>query len=90
MVSLYQKSFNAEEYGNICEMCRNANIGCVACKKALYTKLNDMLAPIRERRAFYEGHKDDVRELISMGTAKANVMGAETIQSVKSAMKILL
>ena len=89
-VSEYQKCFNAAEYDNICEMCRDAKIGCVACKKVLYTKLNDMLAPIRERRAFYENHKDNVREIISTGTAKANILGAETIQSVKNAMKILL
>jgi tryptophanyl-tRNA synthetase len=90
MVSLYQKSFNAEEYDNICDMCRNAKIGCVACKKTPYTKLNSTLAPIRERRLFYEKHKDDVREMIMMGTAKANKLGAETIQSVKSAMKIAI
>ena len=90
MVSLYQKSFNAEEYDNICEMCRNADIGCVACKKVLYTKLNDTLAPARERRVYYESHRSDVREMVLSGTAKANILGTETIQSVKSAMKITL
>jgi tryptophanyl-tRNA synthetase len=90
MVSLYQKSFNTEEYDNICEMCRNAKIGCVACKKILYTKLNATLAPIRERRSYYENHKTVVREMIFSGTGKANKLGAETIESVKSAMKILI
>ena len=90
MVSQYQKSFNAEEYENICEMCRTAGIGCVACKKALYTKLNEMLAPIRESRAYYEQHKNDVRELIAVGTSKANSIGTETMQHVKTAMKIIL
>jgi len=90
MVSLYQKSFNAEEYDNICEMCRTADIGCVACKKVLYTKLNNTLAPARERRAYYESHRDIVQELIVSGTAKANLLGSETMRSVKSAMKITI
>ncbi|MCL2120701.1 MAG: tryptophan--tRNA ligase [Clostridiales bacterium] len=90
MVSQYQKSFNAEEYDNICEMCRAADIGCVACKKVLYTKLNEILAPIRERRTFYENRKEAVREMIVTGTMKANEIGAETMQKVKHAMKIAL
>jgi len=90
MVSQYQKAFNQEEYDNICEMCREAKIGCVACKKVLYTKLNGMLDPIRERRSYYESRKDEVREIIRTGTAKANAIGAVTIQSVKDAMKISL
>ena len=90
MVSQYQKSFNTEEYDNICDMCRNADIGCVACKKILYTKLNNTLAPVRERRAYYESHRDIVQELIVSGTAKANLLGSETMQSVKSAMKITI
>ena len=90
MVSQYHKAFNAGEYDNICDMCRNANIGCVACKKLLYTKLNDTLDPVRERRAFYESRRGEVREIIVSGTAKANQIGDETIRSVKSAMKILL
>lgn len=90
MVSQYQKSFNAEEYKNICDMCRSANIGCVACKKILYTKLNATLTPIRERRIFYENHKSHVREMIVTGTSKANKIGADTIERVKRAMKILV
>ena len=90
MVSQYHKSFNAEEHDNICDMCRTAKTGCVACKKVLYTKLNSMLTPIRERRAYFENRKEDVREMIITGTLKANEIGAETIHKVKAAMKIEL
>jgi tryptophanyl-tRNA synthetase len=89
-VSQYHKTFDPEEYGNVCDMCRNAKIGCVACKKLLYTKLNDMLEPIRERRKFYETHRNEVREMIAAGTARANKIGAETVLDVKKAMKILI
>lgn len=90
MVNLYHKTFNKDEHDNICNMCRNASIGCVACKKELYTKLNSTLEPIRERRAFYENRKDKVRELIISGTEKANQIGADTMQKVKQAMRISL
>jgi len=90
MVNKYHKAFNSEEYDNICDMCRTANIGCVACKKVLYTKLNDILAPMRERRAYYESNRNIVREIIISGTEKANIIGEETMQNVKSAMQIQL
>lgn len=90
MVNLYHKTFNKEEHDNVCDMCRNAKVGCVACKKELYTKLNGMLEPIRERRNFYENHKSKVRELITSGTERANQIGTETMQKVKRAMRISL
>ena len=90
MVSKYQKAFHPEEYANICDMCRNANIGCVACKKMLYEKLNEFLGPIREREAYYQNHKKDVREMILAGTETANKIGNETMEHIKKAMKISL
>lgn len=89
-VSQYHKAFNSHEYENICDMCRNAAIGCVACKKELYTKINGILDPVRENRAYYENCKDTVRELIICGTKRANKIGDETMNKVKRVMKILL
>lgn len=34
-VNKYHEVFNEKEHKNIYEMCRSANIGCVACKKLL-------------------------------------------------------
>ncbi|WP_454055045.1 hypothetical protein [Clostridium sp. Marseille-Q7071] len=34
-VNKYHEVFNEKEHKNIYEMCRNANISCVACKKLL-------------------------------------------------------
>lgn len=50
-VCFYHKAFNSEEYSNISNMCRDAKIGCVVCKKVLFTKLNPILEPFRERRS---------------------------------------
>lgn len=90
MVNKYHKAFNADEYDNICDMCRNAKIGCVACKKLLSAKLNEILTPIREKRAYYDAHRDEVREIIVSGTEKANKIGDEQLKKIKSAMNVTI
>lgn len=87
-ICFYHKAFNSEDYPNICDMCRNANIGCVACKKVLYNRLNDILDPIRGRRSYYEQHKGEVKDMIISGTNRANAIGSDTMLKVNDAMKI--
>lgn len=87
-ISKYHKAFNHEEYGNICEMCKNASIGCVACKNVLSKKINQLLEPFRERRAYYEENIKEVRDIILTGSQKANMIGNETVDVVKKAMSI--
>lgn len=89
-VFTYHSTFNPEECENICNMCKNAKIGCVACKKQLYEKLNTLLEPIREKIAYYEMNRAKVREYIEAGSAKANQIGNQTMERVKEAMKILM
>jgi tryptophanyl-tRNA synthetase len=86
----YHKVFNASEAPNICEMCKNAQLGCVACKKRLNEVLNAMLDPIREKRQYYEAHKDRVKELIAAGTKRANDVGNANIADIKAHMHVVL
>ena len=86
----YHCVFNPEEKDSIGEMCRNAQIGCVACKKRLNQVLNDLLDPIREKRAYYESHRSEVRDLIVEGTRKANVIGDENLRAIKDKMHVLI
>jgi len=88
MVSKYHEVFNPAEYENICGMCRNARIGCVACKKALSARIDETLSPIREKRRYYEARKDEVRDIIISGTEKANQIGVIQLEKVKKAMSI--
>lgn len=87
-ISKYHKAFNNEEYDNICEMCKNASIGCVACKNDLSKKVNLLLVPFREKRAYYEENTKEVRDIILAGSQKANMIGNETVDVVKKAMSI--
>ena len=86
----YHKAFNSEECENISSMCRNAQIGCVACKKLLNEKMNAILDPIRERRAKYENNRPLVKEIVQEGTAKANKIGNENIMAIKEKMHVVM
>lgn len=86
VVNKYHSTFSPTEYDNICEMCRNGAIGCVACKKILTQSLNDLLDPFREKRAYYEAHMDEVKDIIKTGTEKACRIGEETVRKVNDAM----
>ncbi len=90
VVGRYHQIFNPSEYENIWDMCRNATIGCVACKKQLCKALNNTLDPFREKRAYYEAHRDLVREIIEEGSKKANIEGNKTVEMVKKAMSLTL
>lgn len=86
----YHKAFNEAEAGNICSMCKNAQIGCVACKKMLASALNAILDPIRVKRSYYESHISDVKDIIKSGTDKANRIGDENIRAIKEKMHVLI
>lgn len=50
----YQEIYNNRNLAMVQKTCRNAERGCVACKNELLAVVEDLLKPIRERRAFYE------------------------------------
>ena len=86
----YHKAFNPEGVEEVCSACKNAAMGCVACKKLLNEKMNAILDPIREKRKFYEEHKDTVRDIILQGTKKANEIGNENIAKIKEKMHVII
>lgn len=86
----YQTAFNPEEAEDICQRCRTGTIGCVACKHRLEQKLNELLDPMRARRAAYAQRKDLVLQAIDEGSRKACRLGEETLEQVKEAMGLAL
>lgn len=86
----YHCVFNPDEKDDIGDRCRNAQIGCVACKKRLNEVLNALLDPIRERRSYYENRRSEVRDLIIEGTRRANLVGNENLHAIKEKMHVLI
>lgn len=89
MVSYYHKLFtSSEDVKVVCEECRAGKRGCVACKKQLAKNIIDYLAPIREKRKYYEERPELVDKILKEGTEKARKVAKETMRDVKKAMKL--
>ena len=79
------------EYANLEEMkdhYRRGGLGDGTCKKFLYNIMEDILKPIRERRAAYEQNIPLVYEILRKGSEVARVEAAKTLADVRKAMKI--
>jgi tryptophanyl-tRNA synthetase len=72
-----------ERLEEITEECRLANLGCVDCKKLLAEALLENLAPIQERRRYYEAHPDEVKEVLLQGNRKAREEARRTMAEVR-------
>lgn len=89
MVSYYHKLFSTEdEVKTVCKECKAGARGCVACKKQLAKNISETLKPIREKRAYYEQHKEEVDKILMEGTKKAQAVAKQTMKKVKQAMKL--
>jgi tryptophanyl-tRNA synthetase len=84
----YHKKFNPEEKEQIEEDCRSGALGCVACKENAAGKLAAALAPIRERRMKLMSEPSTIADIIEEGTARARVVAEETMDSVRSGIKL--
>ena len=89
MVAYYHNLFSTkEEVKTICQECREGKRGCVACKKQLAKNISEELRPIREKRAYYEEHPEEVDKILIEGTKKAQEVAKKTMKKVKKAMKL--
>ncbi len=68
--------------------CRSAEIGCVPCKKLMAESLIAAMAPMRERRLYYQDRPKEVADLIVSGGEKARQEARRTMEAVRAAMKI--
>ena len=89
MVYYYHKLFSDEETCQKCQKeCRAGERGCVACKKELSNNIIEFLKPIKEKRAYYDAHPEEVDRILKEGTEKARKVAKETMKKVKKAMML--
>jgi len=86
VVNQYLRFFSPGDYDNICNMCKNALIGCTACKNLLTDNLSMLLNPIGDKRRKLEENLPMVREILYSGSQRAKAAGQETLVQVKEAM----
>ena len=89
MVYYYHKLFSNEEACKKCHKeCMAGERGCVACKKELSNNIIEFLKPIKEKRAYYDAHPEEVDRILREGTEKARKVAKETMKKVKEAMML--
>ncbi|MDY6905234.1 MAG: tryptophan--tRNA ligase [Thermodesulfobacteriota bacterium] len=79
---------DTDTVAEINEGCRTASLGCVECKKRLAKGLNEGLADLREKRAYYADRPEHVDEIMKVGTDKARNVAEATMAEVRTAIKI--
>jgi tryptophanyl-tRNA synthetase len=68
--------------------CTSAGIGCLDCKQILLKHALPVLGPVSERRATLSNDPDAIHAILNDGTARAQKVARETLDTVKSAMGI--
>ena len=79
------------EYKNLDELkthYERGGVGDVLIKKFLNNIMQELLTPIRERRKYYEEHKEEVYQMLLKDTKKAIEVTNKTLNEVKSAIGI--
>ena len=85
----YWKIFGSgEETEEIRCACEKGQIGCAECKKRLAKKVNEKMAPVREKRKFYENNLREVHDIITEGSKKAQIKAREVLDKVEKAVMV--
>ncbi len=89
-VFTYHDVFNPDkaEVEELKERYRKGTVGDVEVKERLFKALDGFLAPIRARRSEFAARRSDVRDIILEGTRKGRALAQQTMEEVRSAMKI--
>ncbi len=77
-----------ESLDSLKEHYRKGGLGDVKIKRFLAAVLEEELAPIRRRRAYYENNLPLVMEILKSGCEKANAKARKTLDAVRKSMKI--
>jgi len=88
LVFTYHQKFNAREQEDIAANCRSGALGCVECKGRIAGAIAHQLEPIREKRAYFESHPDEVTNILCDGEKRARARAQETMGKVRTAMAI--
>lgn len=90
-VFAYHDIFNPdkEEVADLKARYLVGKVGDVEVKKKLAKAVNDFLAPIRERRRYYEQHTDEVKAALVDGTRRAKQVAEATMDEVRRAMRLI-
>lgn len=91
MVFTYLDIFDQDhaEVERLKEHYMRGGLGDVKVKRRLIEVLNTFLEPIRQRRSYFEAHKDEALQVLKTGTEKAQEVAHTTMKEVREAMGLM-
>jgi tryptophanyl-tRNA synthetase len=89
-VFMYLDAFdqNADDVNDLKSRYRRGAVGDVEVKRKLAVVINDLLTPIRERRAYFEAHPNIPREALGKGSRVAREVAEVTMIAVRNALSL--
>ncbi|MNC43564.1 Tryptophan--tRNA ligase [compost metagenome] len=84
----YHRAFQPDLLPEIREGCERGTMGCSACKERITLALEQLTAPMRERRAYYAARPQLVDDILITGTKYARGIAKETMKEVREAMSL--
>lgn len=88
LVFTYQQKFNPGEIEDIEAGCKSGELGCGDCKAKCTKKMNGFLAPLIEKRSYYENNIQEVKDILADGEKRAQAVATATMESVREHMKL--
>jgi tryptophanyl-tRNA synthetase len=86
--NLHRLYCTPEEIEFVSNGCRTASIGCLECKKVMIRHVLEDLAVFRDKRAYWEQHRDDVRDVLREGGRKAREIARQTMAEVREVVGV--
>jgi len=86
--SYHQKFSSPDDLASVEAGCRSGSLGCVDCKKMCSAAVSEELAPMLEKRRFYEARPEMVRQILHDGETRARSIARQTMTEVREAMNL--
>lgn len=87
LVFSYHNKFNKSEVPEIEAGCKSGELGCFDCKMRCAARISEVLAPIIEKRKYYENNIKVVEDILADGESRAKNIAVQTMSEVRENMK---
>lgn len=77
-----------EQVNRLRSQCERGELGCADCKRQLGEVINEKFEQIREKRSYYENHKDEVRDILNEGSMQARGEAQKVLGEVRRLLKM--
>jgi tryptophanyl-tRNA synthetase len=88
LVYMYHQKFNPAGVADVRSGCMSGALGCVECKGRIAGAIAEHLKPFREKRAHFEVHPEEVRQILEDGETRARTRAQATMAEVRRVMNL--